>query len=180
MVTSVDAWSKSDREPPFPSGQSSGRWVCLMWNSMSAPSGPRLPRRRAGYSAWHPGLETLPARLPGEGVAVVVRQRQPGGGRLVHDHAGVPVELDGRGGDHRGEGPLDRERDLVRLGRPRRHQHQVARLEDGPDALSDDVPRDVLRTAEEPRVVRTRVRGQRLDPGARGERRGGLVEADVP
>ena len=56
----------------------------------------------------------------------------------------------------------------------------MAGLQDGADALGDHVVRHLVDVvAEEPRVVDAGLLGERLDPGPRGERGAGLVEADV-
>jgi hypothetical protein len=56
----------------------------------------------------------------------------------------------------------------------------VAGLEDGADTLRDDVTWDLVGRAEKAGVVGAGLLGQRLEAGARGQRRPRLVEADVP
>ena len=56
----------------------------------------------------------------------------------------------------------------------------MPRLQDRAEPLRQAVPRHVVGRVEEARVVGAGLLGERLDPGARRERRAGLVEPDVP
>src|SRR6266849_508817 len=60
-----------------------------------------------------------------------------------------------------------------------RHQHELTRIENGADAHGDGVHRHVFPVLEEPRVVIDGLLGQRLEPRARAQRAGRLVEGNV-
>ena len=62
---------------------------------------------------------------------------------------------------------------------PRRDEHEPPGVEDRAEALGQAVGRHVVDVVEEPRVVAAGAVRQPLDPRARGERRPGLVEAEV-
>ncbi|OEI67434.1 hypothetical protein Cus16_2867 [Curtobacterium sp. ER1/6] len=90
------------------------------------------------------------------------------------------VQLQGRAGHEGRQRALDRGRDGVGLRGALRDEDELTRLEDRAEPLGHAVRRDVVEGVEEARVRLTRRRRERLDPGARRERRGRLVEPDVP
>src|ERR1051325_6929328 len=89
------------------------------------------------------------------------------------------MQLDGTGRHHAGHRSLDGLGNRPGFGFPARHQDQLARIEDGPNAHGDRIDRHILSALEEPGVVVDSLFGQRFEPrpGAQGAPR--LVERDV-
>ena len=90
------------------------------------------------------------------------------------------MELQRAGGHHAGHRTLDGLRHRFRLRLAARDQEQFARIEDRADAHGDGIHRHVFPAVEEPRVVVDRLLGQGLEPRARAQGAGGLVEGDMP
>src|SRR5438093_1089431 len=118
-------------------------------------------------------------RFGGVDELVVVPHGQVCGCLLVDDHDRITMQLDGTGRHHAGDRSFDGLGNRLGLGLPARHQDQLARIEDGPNAHGDRIDRHTLSALEEPGVIVDSLFGQRLEPrpGAQGAAR--LVECDV-
>jgi hypothetical protein len=89
------------------------------------------------------------------------------------------VKLEGGAGADRGERALDHVFDGADLGGAEGEEQAAAGVEDGADAHRERVLRHGFEGAEDGAVILERLFGEDLDPGARAEGAGGLVETDV-
>src|SRR5215212_10522605 len=126
-------------------------------------------------------LEPLPAGLALKGLDVVRGELETRSRSRVEQDGDVGMQLKCCGGPHRGYGSFDELVDRLCFSSPRGHEHDVAGLEDGPDALGQAVWRYRIHVAtEESSVVPAGLAGQGLDPRSGGERGAGFVECDMP
>ena len=176
------ASSTSGRVDAQSIGRTAGRLVAKAgdamrkrpWTSVSACT------PAEGLHAYAERSEPLPGGFAGVGLAVVVGQLQPLRGGLVDDDADVRVELQRRGREERRHRTLHGPGDGVRLGLAGGDEDEVAGVEDRADSLGEDVVRHGVDRVEESGVVEAGLRGQRLQPRSRRQRRARLVEPDVP
>src|SRR6266536_1007934 len=158
---------------------------CLSTGKSPAPAGrraeeeTRLGALTQGSSLTSPLLRLGRGRLGRVDELVIVAHSQADGRLGVEDDGRITVQLDGTRGHHAGDRSLDGLGDRLGLSLPARHQHQVPRIEDRPDAHRDRIDGHHLTVLEEPGVVVDRLFGQRLEPRARAERAPRLVERDV-
>src|SRR5829696_1994369 len=126
-------------------------------------------------------LKPLPARLALKGLDVVRGELKTGSRGRVEQDGDVRMQLKRCGGPHRGHGSFDELVDRLCFSSPRGHEHDVAGLEDGPDALGQAVWRYRIHVAtEESSVVPAGLAGPGLDPRAGDERGARFVECDMP
>src|SRR2546428_427813 len=134
-----------------------GSWCSRPWytRSRASPGAAVRPRQRGRLRAAATILRVTASRL-GRGwfgrvdELVVIAHGQARGRLLVGDHDRITMQLEGAGGHHAGDRSLDGLGNGLGLVLAARHQDQLARVEDGPDAHGDRIDRHVLSGVEEP------------------------------
>jgi hypothetical protein len=122
-----------------------------------------LVRARPGNA----DLEALPRGFAGIGVAVIRGEHELRCRGLVDHHAGVRMELQRRRRKERRHRTLHGPGDRLGLGIASGDEHEMAGVQDRPDALGEHVAGNVVDRIEEPGVVDAGLGGECLQPRPR-------------
>ncbi len=121
----------------------------------------------------------LPVEFVAVDPAVMICVVETGGRIFVEDHRGAGVKLESGTGTNCGERTFDHVFDGADFRGTEREEQAAARIKDGADAHRECVFRHGVEGAEDRAVITERLLGEDLNPRARAERAGGLIEADV-
>src|SRR6266542_4942115 len=151
------------------------------WRLQDAP----IPESPPLFSSLSTFNFLKPSRLPQlilvlAGAQEEVPHGEAGGGLAVEEDEDLGMELERASRAAGRDGTLHRCADRVGFSCSERLEEDAASLEDGSDAHGDRHLRLELALGVETPVVEERLGGQRLNAGPGVERRGGLVESDVP